>query len=141
MQRCSVASPICFALALACVPVHAQSLKDALDGAWSRQPAARATAARMDELAAKRNAADALFPEPPSVNLGYRTDQANQNYGVRELEGLLRKRGQAGAADELRARYIEPLLRADPKTLDEARRAKRQDIIDTERKEARQAVR
>ena len=58
-----------------------------------------------------------------------------------QLEGLLRKRGQAGAADELRARYIEPLLRADPKTLDEARRAKRQDIIDTERKEARQAVR
>jgi non-specific serine/threonine protein kinase/serine/threonine-protein kinase len=58
-----------------------------------------------------------------------------------QLEGLLRKRGQAGAADELRARYIEPLLRADPKTLDEARRAKRQDIIDTERNEARQAVR
>ncbi len=58
-----------------------------------------------------------------------------------QLEGLLRKRGQAGAADELRARYIAPLLRADPKTLDEARLDKRQDIIDTEREEARQMVR
>lgn len=57
-----------------------------------------------------------------------------------QLEGLLRKRGQAGAADELRARYIAPLLRADPKTLDEARLAKRQDIIDTEREEARRGV-
>ncbi|WP_330947805.1 serine/threonine-protein kinase [Thermomonas sp. LB-4] len=58
-----------------------------------------------------------------------------------QLEGLLRTRGQAGAADELRARYIEPLLRADPKTLDEARLATRQNIIDTEREKARQALR
>lgn len=68
---------------------YSQSLRDALDGAWSRQPAARATGAREDELGAKRDAARALFPEPPSVNLGYRTDQPNQNYGARELEGIM----------------------------------------------------
>jgi cobalt-zinc-cadmium efflux system outer membrane protein len=70
-------------------PAHSQSLRDALEGAWSRQPAARATGARTDELTAKRDAASALFPQPPSINLGYRTDQPNQNYGVRELEGVI----------------------------------------------------
>jgi outer membrane protein, heavy metal efflux system len=80
------------ALAVACFtgfPASAQSLRDALEGAWARQPAARATGARQDEFAAKREAATALFPEPPSVNLGYRTDQPNQNAGVREFEGVL----------------------------------------------------
>lgn len=71
------------------VPAHSQSLHDALEAAWNRQPAAKAASARDNELAAKRDAATALFPEPPSVNLGYRTDQANQNSGVRELEGVL----------------------------------------------------
>ena len=70
-------------------PAHSQSLRDALEGAWSRQPAARATGARTDELSAKRDAASALFPEPPSINLGYRTDKPDQNYGVRELEGVI----------------------------------------------------
>ena len=81
-----------FVLAVAVLtglPGHAQSLKDAVEGAWSRQPAAKTTGAREDEFAAKRNAAAALFPEPPSVNLGYRTDQANLNAGVRELEGMV----------------------------------------------------
>lgn len=74
---------------LASGSAHSQSLRDALEGAWSRQPAARATGAREDELAAKRDAATALFPEPPSVNLGYRTDRPNQDTGIRELEGVV----------------------------------------------------
>ena len=70
-------------------PTHSQSLHDALEGAWSRQPAGRAAGARGDELAAKRDAAAAFFPEPPSVSLGYRTDGANQNAGIREFEGVI----------------------------------------------------
>jgi hypothetical protein len=40
----------------------------------------------------------------------------------------------------LRQRYVEPLLRAKPDSLDEGQVAKRKDIIDTERKEARAAA-
>ena len=88
MQRWLLLSGLAVAF-LTSVSAHSQSLRDALEGAWSRQPAARATGAREDELAAKRDAATALFPEPPSLNLGYRTDQPNQDYGIRELEGVL----------------------------------------------------
>lgn len=68
---------------------RAQSLAAAFESAWRKQPAALATAAREEEFAAKRDAATALFPEPPSVQLGYRTDQLNQNAGDREIEGLV----------------------------------------------------
>jgi len=73
----------------ATAPAHSQALHDAFEAAWSRQPASRATSSREDELAAKRDAANALLPEPPSINVGYRTDQPNQNTGIRELEGVL----------------------------------------------------
>ena len=88
MQRWILLSGLA-AVVLTSGSAYSQSLRDALEGAWSRQPAARATGAREDELAAKRGAATALFPEPPSVNFGYRTDQPNQNYGARELEGIM----------------------------------------------------
>jgi len=74
---------------IAIAPAHSQALHDAFEGAWSKQPASRASGVREDELAAKRDSARALFPEPPSINLGYRTDQPNQNGGIRELEGVL----------------------------------------------------
>ncbi len=73
----------------ATAPAYSQALHDAFEAAWSRQPASRATSSREDELAAKRGAANALLPEPPSINVGYRTDQPNQNTGIRELEGVL----------------------------------------------------
>jgi cobalt-zinc-cadmium efflux system outer membrane protein len=88
MQR----RPLLFGLVaavLASAPAHSQSLRDALEGAWRRQPAAQAIGAREDELAARREAAAALLPEPPSINVGYRTDRLNQNAGDRELEGAL----------------------------------------------------
>jgi len=100
---------------------HSQSLRDALDGAWSRQPAARSTGAREDELAAKRGAATALFPEPPSVNLGYRTDRPNQNDGVRELEGVVSFPVWApGTRDAAQA-----LARAESEQFDSGLRAQR----------------
>jgi len=77
------------ATALTGGPAHPQTLRDALDGAWSRQPAARAAGARADEFTARRDAAGTWFPEPPSINVGYRTDRPNGDYGTREFEGVL----------------------------------------------------
>jgi outer membrane protein, heavy metal efflux system len=98
---------------------YSQSLRDALEGAWSRQPAARATGVREDELVAKRDAATALFPEPPSVNLGYRTDRPNQDAGVREFEGVLSlpvwapgTRDSAQAVAQAEAEQFDSSLRA-----------------------------
>lgn len=53
-----------------------------------------------------------------------------------QAEGLLRNRGQVAQADALRARYVLPLLQADPATLDPRQQAKRKDILATERAEA-----
>lgn len=75
--------------AMGATQTHSQALHDAFEGAWSKQPASKAVRFREDELTAKRDAASALLPEPPTVNLGYRTDQPNQNTGIRELEGVV----------------------------------------------------
>jgi len=101
--------------------VHAQSLRDALEGAWARQPAARATGAREDEFAARRAAATALFPEPPSVNLGYRTDQLNQNIGTRELEGVISLPVWSWGARDA----AEALAKAESEQFDSGLRAQR----------------
>lgn len=53
-----------------------------------------------------------------------------------QLEGLLRQQGQHRVADELRARYVVPLLQAKAEELSERQEAKRKDIIQTEREEA-----
>lgn len=58
-----------------------------------------------------------------------------------QLEEQLRKRGGNAAADELRARYITPLLQAKPETLDEGQLNLRRHIIETEREEAKAAMR
>lgn len=53
-----------------------------------------------------------------------------------QAEGLLRKQGHIAQAEVLRARYVLPLLQADPATLDERQVAMRENIIRTEREEA-----
>ncbi len=65
---------------------QAQGLHAAFEAAWSRQPAQRAHADRLAELEAKRRAAGALTPEPPSVSLGQRTDQPGSRRGQRESD-------------------------------------------------------
>lgn len=72
-----------------CVPLSAQTLRDAVEQAWRRHPAAQAREAREEEIAAKRAAASALVPEPPSLSIGHRTDQFNRNLGRREWEAEL----------------------------------------------------
>lgn len=72
---------------LGCAPVaRAHSLHAAFEAAWSRQPAQRAHADRLAELDAKRRAAGALTPEPPSISLGQRTDQPGSRLGQRESD-------------------------------------------------------
>ena len=74
-------------LLLVAPPVCADgALRDAVERAWERQPAQKAQSARADEFAAKRAAAQALFPEPPSVFANYRSDRVTSNQGQRELE-------------------------------------------------------
>ena len=67
------------------LPCYAQSLRDAVERAWVRQPAYQAQPARAEELAAKRDAARALFPEPPSLVVGNRDDRFHRDQGAREL--------------------------------------------------------
>lgn len=67
------------------LPAHAQSLREALEAAWTRQPLAQARPARAEEFAAKRDAAQALFPEPPSLVVGNRDDRLHRDQGAREV--------------------------------------------------------
>lgn len=69
------------------LPAHAaDTLREAVERAWARQPAAQAQLARAEEFIAKRDAAGAAFPEPPSLRLGNRNDILHGNDGVREWE-------------------------------------------------------
>ena len=81
-MRILVALIVGIAVAL---PAHAQSLRDAVEAAWMRQPLAQARPARAEEFAAKRDATQALFPEPPSLVVGNRDDRLHRNEGAREL--------------------------------------------------------
>jgi cobalt-zinc-cadmium efflux system outer membrane protein len=61
------------------------TLRDAVERAWARQPAYQAQPARAEEFAAKRDAAQALFPEPPSLVVSNRDDRLHRDQGAREL--------------------------------------------------------
>jgi cobalt-zinc-cadmium efflux system outer membrane protein len=79
--------PIIVVIALAAFapPVYADgTLRDAVERAWARQPAYQAQPARSEEFAAKRDAAQALFPEPPSLLVGNRDDRFHRDNGARE---------------------------------------------------------
>ena len=76
---------VCIIMLLLALPVYAEgALRDAVERAWARQPAYRAQPARAEEFAAKRDAAQALFPEPPSLLVGNREDRLIRNNGPRE---------------------------------------------------------
>lgn len=74
------------ALLCAAAPAHAQTLRDAVEKAWERQPAAQAQSFRSAELAARSKAAQAWVPAPPSIGLSERSDRFNRNVGAREVE-------------------------------------------------------
>lgn len=68
---------------------HAQTLRDAVEKAWERQPTAQAQSFRTAELAARVKAAKAWVPGPPSIGLSERSDRLNRNAGSREVEAEL----------------------------------------------------
>ena len=77
------------ALLFIAAPARAQTLRDALERAWERQPAAQAQTFRAAEAAARVKAANAWVPAPPSIGLSERSDRLNRNAGAREVEAGL----------------------------------------------------
>ncbi len=115
----------------AALPCHAQSLRDAVEAAWLRQPLAQARPARAEEFAAKRDAAHAWFPEPPSLVVGNRDDRFHRDQGARELSaGIalpLWLPGEQGRQDTIvsaeRDQYTAALAAAKLKVAGEVREA------------------
>lgn len=71
------------------VPAHGemqQSLAQAFEQAWARQPVAQALLERERAAQARRSAADAWTPVPVSVGLGARSDRFNNNVGATEYD-------------------------------------------------------
>ena len=76
-------------LLVAITPAHSETtmtLAQAFTAAWQRQPAAQALAERDRAVQSRRQAADAFTPEPPSIELGTRSDRFNNNRGAQEQE-------------------------------------------------------
>jgi cobalt-zinc-cadmium efflux system outer membrane protein len=95
---------IALVLLLACVPLSAQTLRDAVERAWARQPVNQAQPARTEEFAAKRDAAQAWFPESPSLVVSNRDDRLHRDQGAREVSAAIAlplwlpgERGRQGA--------------------------------------------
>ncbi|MDX2219702.1 MAG: TolC family protein [Burkholderiales bacterium] len=65
------------------------TLKQAIESAWARQPAALADAARRGQFSASRDAAGSWIAGSPSLVLSQRTDRFNRDAGARELEAEL----------------------------------------------------
>ena len=76
-------------LAFVASSAGAQTLRDAVERAWERQPAAQAQRYRLLELAARTQAANAWWPSPPAIGLSERNDRFNRNGGAREVEAEL----------------------------------------------------
>jgi cobalt-zinc-cadmium efflux system outer membrane protein len=74
-----------FGLALT-LPAQAQTLADALEQAWSRQPLAISGAARAAEAQARADAAASVTPGPASISLSNLNDRAGRNLGKQEWE-------------------------------------------------------
>ena len=70
----------------AAAPGNAVTLKDVFDTAWQRQPEAQAFQKRRDAVQAQAKAASMLSPEPPSLEIGHRSDWMTGNKGAREVE-------------------------------------------------------
>jgi cobalt-zinc-cadmium efflux system outer membrane protein len=64
----------------------APGLRELFDAAWARQPEATALQMRRDAAQARRQAAGAWTPEPPSLEASHKTDRLMRNDGAREVE-------------------------------------------------------
>lgn len=65
----------------------AQTLREAVEGAWALNPQIQALEARRNEFIARRASASAFFPAPPAITLSHATDQLIENKRQRVTEG------------------------------------------------------
>lgn len=65
---------------------NAQTLREAVEGAWALNPQIKALEARRNEFIARRQAAGAFFPAPPAIALSHVTDQLIQDKRQRASE-------------------------------------------------------
>ena len=64
----------------------AQTLRNAVEGAWALDPQIKTLEARRSEFIARQDAAGAFFPAPPAITLSHSTDQMIQNNHQRSTE-------------------------------------------------------
>lgn len=79
---------IAFLIAIA-APAHGETpptLAGAFAAAWERQPAAQSVGERQRAVLARQAAATALTAEPPSLQLGGRSDRFNRDRGAEEYQ-------------------------------------------------------
>ena len=123
---------VCISMLLLAPPVGAEgALREAVERAWARQPAYRAQLSRTEEFAAKRDAAQALFPEPPSLIVSNRDDRLHRDQGARELSAAIAlplwlpgERGRQGAVVSAESdQYDAALAAAKLKVAGEVREA------------------
>lgn len=96
-------------LVLACVAAGqgaaAQTLRDAVEGAWALNPQIQTLEAQRKEFIARREAASVFFPAPPAITLSYATDQLVQDRfqrsNVVELSTPLWLPGQGTATEQV----------------------------------------
>lgn len=84
-----IVGAIALTLGTAAVSAQTQTLRDAVESAWARQPIARAAGARELENDAKLAAARALTPSPPAIGIAHLTDRPARDEGLREWEAEL----------------------------------------------------
>ena len=78
MQRNFSSRVLLAALLLSEAAHAAPTIKDALDSAWARHPAAQSRAAHLDENSARRDLASSWLADAPRVSIGQKTDRWNQ---------------------------------------------------------------
>ncbi|RZI78165.1 MAG: transporter [Variovorax sp.] len=103
----------CLSACTACL-ADADTLKQAFEAAWARQPEAVALRLRREAAQAQQQAALAWTPEPPAVTVSNKTDRFNRDLGVHELEvgvaiplWLPGERSRSGALAEAEMRGVE----------------------------------
>lgn len=77
------------AVGLLALPAGAQTLRDAVEGAWKLNPEVRCLEVQRAVATARRGAGEALVPAAPAVTLRHTSDDLNRNIGRREYEAEL----------------------------------------------------
>ncbi|MDW5536690.1 TolC family protein [Azospirillum lipoferum] len=85
-KRMKQAAAAAVAVCLLAFPAGAQTLRDAVEGAWRLNPEIRSLEARRGQAVAQRGAGESLVPAAPAVTLRHITDMVGRNVGRREYE-------------------------------------------------------